>query len=107
MKTKLLNVGMVLGAAFLLQTVSSCATLLAKKEAEVVLYGATRGLKVTENGSPVRVEQVQSHGKAAGESVITFYAPGIKLDRREDHTITLNDQGKSGTVVLESKVSGA
>lgn len=69
------------------------------------MYGATTSLKVSENGANVAVDLVHSHGKAAGETVITFYAPGIKLDRRESHTITLTDKDKSATVVLESKVS--
>lgn len=108
MKKKFYGVAATFAATVLLSSsMMSCATILAKKNAEVVLYGATKSLKVTENGVDVPIELIHSHDQAAGESVITFYAPGIKLDRRVSHTVTLSDNSKTADVVLEAKVSGA
>jgi hypothetical protein len=85
---------------------SSCATIFASKNAEVILSGATKNLKVYENGTEIPVEKVHSHGQAAGDAIIYFYSSGIKLDRKKNHHIELVSGDKKAEFDLKSKVSG-
>jgi hypothetical protein len=83
---------------------TGCATIFNKTS--VVLYGYTDGMKVSENGKPIQVEQtyVGQSGMAGYSSGVTYYGAGFKVKRqRADHKILLEKDGKTKEVILKSK----
>lgn len=89
------------GIAMLISPIvfSSCATMFAKKTAPIVLMNYKSGVKVSENGSNLRLESVMAHGTAGYNSTTEYYAQGVMLDKKKKHhKLTIESNGKSGTV---------
>jgi hypothetical protein len=91
---------------------SSCATLLAPKNSQVVLYDSPTDLEVTENGSRIRIERVMADAKTRTnyEGTVTktteYYTNGVKLDRTKKHTLQLKSNDKTVTLELKPRMSG-
>ncbi|MEO6884300.1 MAG: hypothetical protein ABI199_09785 [Bacteroidia bacterium] len=102
--------GLFLTTAILLN--SGCATLFGTRTNNVVLYDAPADLTVTDNGVPVQTERVFSHGKEKSHyasqysTIYSYYTTGLKLDKKIKHKLELTSAGKTGTIVLKSKVKG-
>jgi hypothetical protein len=89
----------------------SCATLLAPKNSQVVLYDAPEDLEVTENGNKVKLESVMADAKTRSNyegtvsKTTAYYTTGIKLDRRKKHQVQLKSRDKTVTLDLKPKMS--
>lgn len=85
---------------------SSCATLFSPKTTPVILVDAPDDLSVKVNGSHASIERVQSQAKSGSEVSVTYYAPGLELDKKiKKQTITLNSGGQSKDVEVKLKAA--
>jgi hypothetical protein len=86
----------------------SCATMFSGRTTPVVLVNPPADLEVSENGSRLSIERVQSHVQGnLDESTTTYYAAGVVLDKKvKKHTLTLESGGKTKTVEVTLKAGG-
>lgn len=108
MKTILKQTLTVLAIASTSVFFTSCATLFSGKTTPVILVNCPKGIKVSDNGSPLSVQRVQSHGKHSSEVTVTYYAWGVELDKKQKHhKLTFESNGVQKSHDVKLKANGA